>query len=78
MRRKAGENGSLLRSRGSSLEGRRSPRSSAGVNLALPAWSRLLAARALSLLTMGFVGLYTEMRSFHRDFDDLLEGRVIE
>jgi hypothetical protein len=48
------------------------------VNLALPAWSRLLAARALSLLTMGFVGLYTEMRSFHRDFDDLLEGRVIE
>jgi hypothetical protein len=43
------ENGSSPRFRESSLEGRRSPRSSAGANLALPAWLQFLGGVSLVL-----------------------------
>jgi hypothetical protein len=53
IQRKAGKDGSLPRSRESSLVGHRSLQSSAGASLALLAWLRCLEARACVLLAIG-------------------------
>ena len=60
VQRKAGKSGDSPRSRGSSLAGHRSLRSSAGASLALPAWLRFLGGVSLDLLADASFGLRVE------------------
>ena len=60
VQRKAGKSGDSPRSRGSSLAGHRSLRSSAGASLALPAWLRFLGSASWDRLAQGTLVFYVE------------------